>query len=156
MSFIWVAFFKKCWGLQQFCFKNDTKPGKNGLGKGVTFVTELMCLNLCFECPTWNTMVGKKCEKVQELRASLEIHKSLMWNASKTSRGTRAETLSKVEDESDPHLCRSPMKAEMCLIIATGSPAVPPTTCKGVCESVILWMFSHQKSCLRGDTTKRA
>lgn len=34
--------------MQHFAVE-DSKPGMNKLGQGVTFVTELMCLNLCFE-----------------------------------------------------------------------------------------------------------
>lgn len=69
------------------------------------------------------------------------------------------------------HLCRSPVKAEMCLITATGSPALPCTVegcmclCVCVCVNVcalcgtkvcVIWsMLPHQKRRLQGDTIKR-
>lgn len=131
-----------------------------------------LSLSLCFESLMWKKLKEEKAYKVPELQDSFEnTQVFLMWDASKTSRGTGARTQAKMEDESNPpHTSAGPQwkqnvsdhsHGESCTAMHRRRMYVTVCVCVNVCalcgtKVCVIWsMLPHQKRSLQGDTIKR-
>lgn len=133
-----------------------------------------LSLSLCFESLMWKKLKEEKAYKVPELQDSFEnTQVFLMWDASKTSRGTGARTQAKMEDESNPpHTSAGPQWKQKCVwsqprgVLHCHAPSKDVCDCVCVCVSMYARCVGRKcvwsgrcsltkKRSLQGDTIKR-